>query len=306
MLLLTAEVTQMDMKAQTKWGWDHSIYLFLGGLGAAAYVTGAIAGFASEDWAGISKAGIIFGVIALGVGYLVLLIGLGVPKNAIYSMKCPGTSWISRGVIIVTLFLVFAGIHWIVTVFNLSITLGRLLSVPAIILGFGVMMYTGYLLAANRPIALWSNPLTPMVFLLNALYSGILATILVSALFVQGAIDQINTLGLHAVAGGAIMIFVLVFYVSATHRVPEGRAAVEMMISGTAATMFWFGVVIVGLLIPLVLELFATQMENPVMLHILAAIAGLIGMLLLRHVILVCGVFARLKAARFEYVLPHI
>ncbi len=298
----------MKMKAQTKWGWDHAIYLFLGGLGAATYVIGALAGYAGEAWLGISKVGIISGVIILAIGYVVLLVGLGRPMNAIHAMKCPGTSWISRGVIIVLLFVIFAGIHWLLTVFNAGGGLLPILGFIGIVMGFGVMLYTGFLLAANRPIAFWANPLLPIVFLASALYSGLLATLLLSSIFVPDAVEQMKFLAVHSTGLAVFLILAMALYIWGTHRTPEGRAAAEMLMSGQFSGMFWVGVFLMGLFVPLVLELINLygMGGTAIGMHILAGILGLIGMLLLRQVILGCGVMARLQAARFEYVLPHI
>ena len=299
----------MDMKAQTKWGWDHAIYLFLGGMGAGAYIVGAMAGFAGEDWMGISRTGVIFGVISLAVGYLILLFSLGKPANAIHAMKKPGTAWISRGVIIVTLFIIFAGIHWLFGAILgiLPAGLVKLLSILGIITGFGVMMYTGFLLAANRPIAFWANPLLPLVFLLNALYSGVCSVLLLGSIFASGSVDQLGSIALFAIYLSILLMFAMAFYIWGSHREPEGRAAMEMAMTGKYAGMFWGGVMVVGLLIPLVLELinFSSGGGN-IALHIVSGLAGMIGMFLMRQVILACGVYARLRATRFEYVLPHV
>ena len=299
----------IEMKAQTKWGWDHAIYLFLGGMGAGAYVTGAIAGFAGEEWVGVARTGVIFGLISLAVGYLVLLLSLGVPAKAIHAMKEPGTAWIARGVIIVTLFIIFGGIHWLFgAILNiLPGVLVTILSILGIITGFGVMMYTGFLLAANRPIGFWANPLLPMVFLLNALYSGVMATIFLAALFAPDSADQLRFLAGYGISLAIILMFAMAFYLWGNHRVPEGRAAMEMVLTGQYAGMFWGGVMIVGLVIPIVLELVNFNMGGGnVALHVISGIAALIGMLLLRQVILACGVYAKLRATRFEYVLPHV
>ncbi len=301
------------MKAQTKWRWEHAIYFFLGGLGAGAYVTGVIADFAGGDWAGVSKIGVFLGFPCVLVGALILMVDLGTPLNAIHAWKRPGTSWIARGVIILTIFLILGAIHigfwiWPFTVLEGSPGARQFIGVLGLISGFGLMLYTGFLLGANRPVASWSNPMLPLLFLVNALFSGVLAVMLVGSLITTTPIGPLRALESVAIILILVQAFALVFYIQGSHRVEESRASVKLLLSGEVSSLFWYGVVCLGLLLPLILELvsIAGPLDGGGALRIFAALAGLIGSVLLRQVILASGVLAPLRAGRFEFALPHI
>ncbi|MFQ6104586.1 MAG: NrfD/PsrC family molybdoenzyme membrane anchor subunit [Candidatus Glassbacteria bacterium] len=304
----------IKMRAQQKWLWDHAVYLFFGGLGGAAYVIGAIAGFLGPQWDPIARTGVSTGFPAVAVGSLFLFLGLGAPSRAVHAWKCPGTSWISRGVLFITVFMVAAILHlglWIWPFRMLEDAMGfrMLISVIGIISGFAVMTYTGFLLGASRPIAFWSTGILPVLFLSSALVSGVLAVLLLTSIR-GGVSDDI----LLALEWGAIVLIiaqalVLTFHMQATHRVPEGKAAASILMKETGANLFWLGTVGLGIFIPLILLLLVVSATVPGgpgtmdTMVIVASLAGLLGNLFLRETVLKGGVLARLKAGRFEYVV---
>ena len=100
---------------------------------------------------------------------------------------------------------------------------------------------------------------------------------------------------------------VMIVYLQATHRVPESRAAAKLVLTGEVASLFWFGVAVLGLVLPLILELlsiFSLHGSSAGTAALIAAISGIIGGLCLREVILRGGIQAPLRAGRFEFGLP--
>ena len=302
------------MKGQHTWHFDHAVYFFLGGMGAAAYVIGVIADFLGGSWAPLAPIGIWLGFPLVAIGALVLLVFLGKPLNAVHSWKRPGKSWIARGVIIITIFLVLNAIHigfWLWPFNALADNVGarQVLGILGLIFAFGVMIYTGLLLGASRPIAFWSNSMLPMAFLVSALYTGVLIVLFVASLAGPALAAPVGVLSYFVILMVIVQLFVLAFYFQGSHRVPEARGSVLLVLNGKLAPLFWFWVFVVGLLLPLVLEIInisALKGGGGAGLHVIAAIAGLAGSLALRQVFLAGGVFADIRAGRFEYTLPHI
>jgi formate-dependent nitrite reductase membrane component NrfD len=153
------------------------------------------------------------------------------------------------------------------------------------------------LLAAARPIAFWSTPMLPLLFLVSALSTGIMAIVLIASLGGGGHVGPVGALARADAALIILEILVLVFYLHGSHRVPESRAAANLVLSGSVAPLFWFGVAGLGLLIPLLLDLLGAA-------AVLASICGVIGGLCLRRVILSAGIHAPLRAGRFEITFP--
>lgn len=293
----------MILKAQSKWGWLVAAYLFLAGLGAGAYVTGVVADFSGGQWAAISKIGVLLGFPCVALGCIFLLLDLGSPVNFWRAAMRPNTSWIARGTIIITIFMILNVIHvafWIWPFNSLAQAEGarHCLGTIGSIFGFGTMIYTGILLAASRPIAFWSTAMLPLLFLVSALSTGIMAVIFVASLAGGAYATPIAELARIDLAIIALEIIVLIFFLQGTHRVPEARAAAQVVLLGDVAPLFWLGVGLLGLIAPLVLDLLHLQF--------VAAFCGILGGLFLRQVVLSGGIHAPLRAGRFEVGLPIV
>ncbi|MFH1514203.1 MAG: DmsC/YnfH family molybdoenzyme membrane anchor subunit [bacterium] len=300
------------MKAQHTWHFDHALYFFLGGMGAAGYIIGVIASFIGGAWEPLASIGIWTGFPLIVIAAIVLLLGLGNPLHAIHAWKCPNTSWISRGVIIVSVFTGVSFLHLLfLNVPSLASMTGaaNFLGIIGFIFAFGVILYTAFLLAANRPVALWSNSLLPFTFLASAMYSGFLLVMLIATLKGGPAMaTPLKCLAGTTILLALVILFVVITMIQGSHRTPEARDSAQIILKGNLSMMFWWGVIIIGLLVPIAAEVvnFALTGGVGASLNFIAAIAGLIGCICLRQVILAGGVFAQLKAGRFEYQLPHI
>jgi formate-dependent nitrite reductase membrane component NrfD len=300
------------LKAQTKWRWIIAGYLFLAGLGAGAYITGVVCDFIGGEWAALSKIGVALGFPCVAVGCGLLILDLGKPLNFWRAAICPQTSWMARGTIIISTFMVLAAIHlafWIWPFGGLGPGARAVIGILGSVFAFCTMVYTGILLGAARPIAFWSTALVPVLFFVSAASTGIMAVILVASLQGIPHAGPITTLARIDILLLILEIFIVGMYLQATHRVPESRASARRVLSGPVAPLFWFGFALLGLVIPLALELIGAfgAHGTPVgTLALLASISGIIGGLILRQVVLAGGIHAPLKAGRFEYGLPIV
>lgn len=300
------------MKAQDTWHFDHALYFFLGGMGAAGYIVGVIATFVGGTWAPLANIGLWLGFPLVFIAVIVLFLGLGKKANVFHSWKCPGTSWIARGVIIVSIFMGISALHLIfLNVPSLAVMegAGKFLGIVGFIFGLGVILYTAFLLAANRPVALWSSSLLPSAFLASSLFSGVLLVMLIATLKGgEAMMVPLKSLAILTIVLACVLLLIVVTMIQGSHRTPEARDSTQIILSGNLSMMFWWGVIIIGLLVPIAAEVInlATSGGAVAFWHFIAAIGGLIGCICLRQVILAGGVFAQLKAGRFEYQIPHI
>ena len=302
-----------NLKAQSKWSWLIAAYLFLAGLGGGAYVTGVVADFLGGEWAGIAKIGVSLGFPCVLVGCLFLLADLGTPKNFWRAAMRPNTSWIARGTIIITIFMILGLIHvafwlWPFKGFAEATGARHFVGVLGVIFAFGTMIYTGILLAASRPIAFWSTAMLPLLFLVSALSTGMMAVILLASLAGTTHAGPIHSLARFDVLLIILEMFVLGFFLQGTHRVPESRASTELVLSGALAPLFWWGVAVLGLIVPLLLELLGARLTGGggVAVGFIASLCGIAGGLFLRQVVLSGGIHAPLRAGRFEIALPIV
>jgi len=303
-----------NLKAQSKWGWLVAAYLFLAGLGGGAYVTGVVADFVGGESAVVSKIGVCLGFPCVLIGCVFLLADLGSPANFWRAAMRPNTSWIARGTIIITVFMILGAIHiafWLWPFNALADAVGtrHFIGVLGAIFAFGTMIYTGILLGASRPIAFWSTAMLPLLFLVSALSTGIMAVVLMASLAGGTYAEPIHSLARIDILLIILEMFVLGFYLQGTHRVPESRASAELVLTGTVAPLFWWGVAVLGLIAPLLLDLFGVSAAGGAgarTFAVLASICGITGGLFLRQVVLSGGIHAPLRAGRFEIALPIV
>ena len=280
-------------------------------MGAGGYATGVLASYGGPAWEPVARTGVALGFPLLLLATIFLLLDLNVKRHALWIFLHPGTSWITRGSLIISLFMVLSALHLGLMVWPgkmaVDAQLPQLLGTVNLLLSFLVMVYTGTLMSASRPIAFWNTAMLPLLFLVSAATTGTMAVVLLtpsgpelSGVFQVFARVIVSLLTLKAV--------VIALYIQASHRTGESRESAHLLLKGRLAKGFWLGVVGAGLLIPLILVIVAVLMEdqlNSVMWLIrTACIPGLVGALILRRLILAAGVRAPLRAAGIEYTLP--
>jgi polysulfide reductase chain C len=291
---------KMEGQVQIEWRWLIAAYLFLAGVGGGAYLAGVIADFKyGADWMTVSKIGVFLGVPCVLIGTLFLLVDLGRPINAWRVWMKPGTSWISRGTIIIVLFMVFAAIQtalWIWPFPGAIENARNGIAVLGAIFGFLTVIYTGLLLGYSQPIALWRTALLPVLFFVSAVSTGIMAIVLIGHFFgVEG--EQLARLARIDALILVFEMFVLIVFLYNAYRTIESRFSAKRILSGSVATAFWLGVVACGLVIPFFLELFGGEGIAAG----LAAVLGLFGGLCLRYTVLAGGALDPLVAGGFEF-----
>ncbi len=284
---------------QTEWRWLIAIYLFLAGVGGGAYITAVVADFLG--WTEIANIGVCLSWPLVLIGCLCLLGDLGNVGNAWRVARKPDTSWIARGTIVISIFIILAFIHTILWVWpgtmdaaqgNARLTFG----VIGAVFAFGTMVYTGLLLGDAIPIPFWNTTLLPILFFLSALSTGVMAVILVGVIT---AVEQAHvvTLGRIDIVLIVAEALVLVAYLHGSYRLPNTRMSAEHVLRGEVAMFFWIGVCACGLLIPLAFD--ASGVHGPAAAF--ASILGLIGGLCLRYVVLAGGAMYPMEAAGFQF-----
>jgi len=281
---------------QTEWRWLIAVYLFLAGVGAGAYITAVVADF--MGWTDIARIGVCLSWPCVLVGCLCLLGDLGNIVNAWRVARKPDTSWIARGTIIISTFMILAFIHMVVYVWPGSATGdGRFtLGVIGAVFAFGTMVYTGLLLGDAIPIPFWNTVLLPILFFLSALSTGVMAVILFAVLTSADAAHVVR-LGQVDIVLIAAEALVLAGYLHGSYRVPNTRMSAEHVMCGESSTLFWIGVCLCGLLIPLVFD--AMGFHGPA--AALGSLLGLFGGLCLRYVILAAGAMYPIEVAGFQF-----
>jgi formate-dependent nitrite reductase membrane component NrfD len=234
--------------------WEMLIvwYFFVGGIAGGAYFTAAIA-----DWFGgprdrqVARVGYLLSLPLVAICGVLLILDLGVPLRFL-NMLGTFKFWnpMSIGSWAVGVFGLFAFASSVLTFApsEAAIALRRKIGLVGIIFGFFLASYTGVLLSATA-LPLWTEArLMGALFLASGASTGMAAISLI--LFLTGASTG-EGWGKVKRADRISMIFELVLL--ALFLALLGSAA-QPLVSGDFALLFWGGLVVIGLLIPLGLE----------------------------------------------------
>jgi len=298
---------KVNGQLQQHWSWWVAVYLFLGGLGAGAYTIGAINSFMGESLELSTTVGLWISFPALLIGSICLIVDLGSPSRAFLAGMKPGTSWIARGTWIISLFMVFAFLHFVLHLYtNVSGAIISLIAILGIIFAIGTMSYTGILLSASKGIPFWRSGVVPVVFVISAVVTGHFAIMLGVTLLGRGAaaMESMPTMALEAVVLVVLEVLAIAFFLQAALRQPDSRESAERILQ---KRMFVFGYFVLGLAAPLVLMLISYRSlaqaatGNTMAMVAIGAVLGLAGGLILRQAILTCGALPTLNIAGFQF-----
>lgn len=295
------------------WGGMIAVYLFLAGIAAGAFLTAALTDlFGKNRPAKLIRAGAYIPPIAIVVGLLLLVFDLGRPLSfwkLIFNVNF--SSVMSLGTFIISIFtavaLVYAYLIWTwpvaqargiqITVAGVEAAAAR--EVPASglqalrkpvavvgsLLAFGTATYTGFLLSAVSTNTFWSVPFLgisgvpflPFLFLVSAISTGLAATLI-------GAIDC-SDLTLYKKVDIVLLaieiLLLIILYTSVS----------SAFFQGGLANLFWIGVVVIGLLLPLILAIYGVSKHKNLVVPVCGMVV--VGGLALRYFVVYAGQMVR-------------
>ena len=238
------------------WGWLIVIYLFLGGLGAGAYLTSYAAG---KGWLGnspaLQRAGYFVAapVVAFGTLLLVFDLGQGLKKPwLLIGLLMNPRSVMTWGVYILATFIL---VGLIVAFFALKKKqASKVLVNLGAILALATGAYTGLLVAVVKAIPFWNTYLMPVLFVVSALSTGLSITTLVAHFLEKGQkTDEQKVTKMH-LGLVAVELVILAGFVGMMLSGSSGVVGIEsakMLTSGSLKIPFWGILIGLGLVVPL-------------------------------------------------------
>lgn len=275
------------------WGPLIAWYLFLAGAAAGAFVTSAYLDHKHPSVRKISFAGRIIAFVALAIGLVMLMIdasaGLANPGR-FFLLFSNLSSVMTIGVYIICFFMIVLIVQIVLDFKKAKQPLA--LGIVGCVLALCLAAYTGFLLGAAAPYPLWSNAALPILFVVSGGSAGLAAVLIAGLVIDAKAIEGMKELTRAGVVLPVIEVFVLfcmLFIVNAGS--PEGATSVAMMLQGAYAPVFWIGIVILGLAMPLAIEAYSikAKAQGPV-LGYLANGGVLVGGFCLRYVVVMAAV----------------
>ncbi len=266
------------------------VAMFLGGVAGGLYLTSL---YFNNVWGML-----VAWVFAGGMG-LFDMAHLSKPMRFLRIAARPGSSWISRGFIFVILFIGAAGIQLLINLLTGNpdpISGGEMFfRVVAGILGFGVAIYSGFVIGVVNGIKFWNSGIMPLIYVLAGLAGGATIMLAIGAFApgsLQASLSTVQTFARVALIAYAVVI-ALHLWISA-YGSPTAQHSATELLKGSLAGIFWVIVVLVGIVVPLIFTFVGG--EDSTVLFILGSIMVLIGSLALRYSIL--------RAGRYTPLLP--
>ena len=312
------------MTAELPWGLPVISYLFLAGVGAGALTVSASMFLrGGEVTRGLHVDTARYGAllaplpIMVGCGLLVFELGsfqvgnwfkwINLYRTINLSPMSIGT-WLLTVTILVSLVYAYTFVRDAPGLPDgKRYRLRRALSWVAVPLGIGTAVYTGVLLGAMPARPFWNSPILALLFLVSSLSTGVAVILLARAIFEkkpeEEAARQFHASGYLLTASDVLLIgfelmVIFLFIMFAYLTVGDVRHAVSVVLfGGELAPLFWFGFVLVGLVVPALVELvfvvpkllYKKAFAAPRGIEIVVPAIVLVGGFLLRYVVVVAG-----------------
>lgn len=311
------------MEHELAWAMPVILYLFLAGVGAGAVTVSGSVLLRGGDYSGggyfkLARYGALIGPIPVIVGTCLIIFELGRWDRALNLFKLINLSPMSIGSWFLGLFIITSLLYALAFLPSLMPRFQRLtkrLSAPLhllawinVPLGIGVAVYTGILLGAMPSRPLWNSPILALLFLVSALSTGV-ATIILARVFFHGkmtdstAEHQYHQTGYMLTSADLLLIgfeilVIFLFIMFAHLTIGNLKYAMAIILpGGEMAGMFWLWVVIIGLVIPGLMELayvlpkliYQAGFRVPWISEAIISVAVLVGGFMLRYVIVIAG-----------------
>jgi polysulfide reductase chain C len=242
------------------WGWLIGIYLFLGGLGAGAFLFS----FAAEkgllgEASSLSKFGYYVSapLVAIGAGLLVFDLGQGLHKPwLIIGMFFNFSSVMTWGIYILSAFI---GVGLLRAYFAWKDKKApEILGLAGAVLALATCAYTGLLLAVVKAVPFWNFYLMPVIFVVSALSTGLSLNSILAHLFEKKELKEGKACETHLVLVGIEIILLAIFFgfILMGIKGPVALASANKILFGELSLVFWVVLVGMGLVGPFFLYVY--------------------------------------------------
>lgn len=288
------------------WGGMIAIYLFLAGVAGGAFLTASLTDlFNKNQYSKVIRSGAYIAPITIIIGLLLLVVDLGKPfsfwKLLLYvNFK----SVMSIGVYIISVFSALSVVYGFLvwqksaaekklrqTSANAQVAattsgkglqaLRKPVAALGVLFSIGTATYTGFLLSAITTNNFWhtaflgleSIPFLPILFLVSATSTGLAATLI-------GAVKCCDLTPYKKI--DIVLIILEIILITILYLTAE-----PIFFTGSMATLFWLGVVAVGLIVPLFLSIYGVSKHKNIVLPVCGMVV--IGGLCLRYFVVFTG-----------------
>lgn len=276
---------------QTEWIDRRGIFLWIafyaGGLGGGLYLVSL---YFNSLW-GMFLSWLIIAILKGGTH----LAYLGKPWRFWRIVFRPKTSWLARGLIFVMLFIGFGAIQLIFSFWMPGTTGEIIFKVLAGITALAVAIYTGFVLNTVKAVPFWNSALLPVLFVLCGILGGFGLSVVIALNGGDVDIAAAETGSRWLLIINALLIAIYLWV--AANRESTGKQSVMEQMRGSLAPVFWIGIVVLGIIIPVAIA-FSSYYAGDISAPLLATgvACEVAGGLALRYCVLKAGAYKPLVA----------
>ncbi len=275
-----------DYRPQREWGEGRGLLLVIGhflvGVAGGTWLLSSIYGI---------TAGLVVAYLLGGLGGITHLMFLGHPEVAFKMMRNVRTSWVSRGFVGLSLFLLGGGVYLALMLASLGgpwRAIELLAQIVAMLGALTVIGYMGFCYTASKAIPYWHSPLHPALYIAYAVRGGVAALLVISA--ATGTTANASLLQLWI----AMSVLITLFFVFETQGAwtsgnIAARWSVRDVLSGRLAISFYGGTLAMGLIVPVLL--LVSSAEHPPVIMALIGIASAAGDFFMKLTTVKAGVY---------------
>jgi polysulfide reductase chain C len=258
-----------------------AVAMFLGGISGGLYLASL---YFNNIWGMF-----VAWILAMGMG-LFDVAHLSKPTRAWRIAFRPGSSWISRGLIFVILFIGAAGLQLLLHLVTNSAAGAPgaaevFFRVVAGVLAFGVAIYSGFVVGYVNGIKFWNSATLPILVVVGGVAGGAAILLAIGSITSVTAFASMQTLARVALASYGVILFVHLWV--STYSSPSARDSANLLLKGDMAALFWGVIVLIGIIVPIILE-FALGKGASAGLTI-SAVLVMVGNLAMRYSIIKAG-----------------
>lgn len=260
------------------WGWEVSAYVLTKAIAAGAFFLPVLAGYFMDVAPDVKRLGAVVAILFLGLTGALLVMDLGRPDRFLNVLFRPQwKSWLSRGAYIITAYGAILTI-WLAASFAGFEGVLKFIEPLALIFAPLTAVYTAFLFAQAKGRDFWQSPMLGLHMIIHSLMAGFAVFLLALPILDVNfgfrlvlIVFTAFTLGFH--------LLTLAIELTTTHTTDDAHRTVKMITHGEFAKAFWFGMVLIGNIIPLALILvFSFIFPEKSIAFIAAGILVLIGL----------------------------
>jgi Fe-S-cluster-containing dehydrogenase component/formate-dependent nitrite reductase membrane component NrfD len=236
------------------WGWEVAGYVMTKAVSAGVLLVLFLAFIFNFSEVSITDLWISIGagLFFLGATGVLLIMDLDQPKRFVYVLLRPQwKSWLVRGGYSITVYGGLLTLLGLFTFLEMDLVVTVLLWASAIIAVL-VAVYTAFLFAQAKGRDFWQSPTLALHMLIHSFMAGAAFFSITNTIF-ESTADWNLFLSYVLYISIGLNLFIMLIELTMAHPTEDSRRVAHMIVSGRYKNKFWFGTILMGNILPLIL-----------------------------------------------------